>query len=141
MKTSRIAFFTALFLLVGLAASALYLTRNDRRMVFPKKPHGRFVQAPHFSDKNGLREITWTLPKACANSSYEVREVGYKPDSGRLWGGVTSTDCAKIDDGFQCRTEMHPSMNEENGPWEVQASAFDCEGNDYFVSDVSVLES
>jgi hypothetical protein len=104
-------------------------------MIFPKPPHGRFVQSPTVFTTEDPHVIKWTLPEKCDHNSYEVQEAGYESDSGKLWGGM-SASCAQTENGFECQAEEHPQMKEKDGPWQVQSSSYGCEGDGYFISDI-----
>ena len=122
---------------LGVASFAIifFTVKADGQMVFPKKPHGEFIRSPTIISKEATPIITWVLPVRCENNSYEVQEVGYEPASGKLWGG-SEASCAKTENGFECRAEVHPEMGGKASSWRIQSLAYGCEGGDYFISDV-----
>jgi len=120
-------------------ASAAFALHADGHMIFPKDVHGDFVQVPEIFFDGETRDIRWILPEKCAHVSYEVQEVGYEPDSGMLWGGGGAL-CALTKKGHECQADTHPEMSGDDKQWLIQASAYECEGGDYFISD-AVLTS
>lgn len=57
-----------------------------------------------------------------------------------LWGGVDAS-CTLIDVGYECFAELHPEMNGRDTQWTIQASAHDCDGGDYYISDATLTNT
>lgn len=132
--------YTILFLGVFCVAafgSAVYivrLVRDDGRMIFPKTPHGTFIQTPKILTEDGVRRVEWVLSKMCARASYEVQEVGYATGSGMLWGGQDAS-CAQSEQGYRCLADLHSGMSGDSKRWMIQAYAYECDGGDYYISE------
>ncbi|MCK9360832.1 hypothetical protein M0Q28_01215 [Patescibacteria group bacterium] len=110
-----------------------YLIQNDVQMVFPRKAHGEFRQAPKLAVESQKASITWILGQKCDYNAYEAQEVGYKPDSDMFWGGQGAS-CTEAESEFLCRANIHPAMT-GGGEWRVQATGYGCTDGAYFVSE------
>lgn len=125
----------ALVFILVTTAIFFYHELQDKHIVFPKRSHGVFGLEPRTYYDGEKEGLWWVLPEKCESVEYQVQEKGYVPDSGKLWGGQGAS-CTWNGSGYVCDAPLHPAMN-HNGPWLIQASAYECEDEDYFVSGVA----
>lgn len=141
MKKSTVILLLGLLTVLILASAYAILTiQNDGLMIFPRKPHGQFIQAPIMSKDGETSVISWILPVNCTYNSYEVQEVGYKSDSKKLWGGIENASCTRINNGYSCKAEVHPEMKGDNKEWQIQATAYECADGNYYISKAVISE-
>jgi hypothetical protein len=119
-------------LLISLTYIA-YLFKTDGQMVFPKPAIGSFIRKPGLVSEGNIQKITWTIPEKCDYNSYEVREEGYVPNTGMLWGGG-DVSCMQTDAGFQCQTDLHPEMKRDGRHWIIQGYGYGCVGKHPYIS-------
>lgn len=127
----------SLVVIAGIIGTFSFLILTDKGMVFPKQPHGAFMYAPYVITENGSHVVRWVLPEECTTVGYEVQEVGYTPESELLWGGMGATCAEGNDTFFHCRAELHPDMHGRISEWLIQASAYGCSDDRFYVSGVT----
>ena len=110
-----------------------YIFQTDGQMVFPKPATGSFIQGPTLASNENTPKIKWILPEKCDYNSYEVREEGYAPNTGMLWGGGDAS-CVQAETGFQCQAELHPEMRGNERHWVIQAYGYGCVSASAYIS-------
>lgn len=123
-------------LIIGGFVFFLFL-QDSNHMVFPRKTHGSFMEAPHLVKDGDQSYVEWMTDAPCGRNGYEVQEVGYTEDNRKMWGGRGDAECGSFGEGFRCRAEVLEEMRERRGVWRVQVHGYACpdEGR-YYVSDV-----
>lgn len=132
MKFKTLLLICASGLLMSLAYIA-YLFYIEGQMVFPKSAKGNFIQNPSIATVENISKIKWSLPEKCDYNSYEVREEGYIPNAGMLWGG-NGASCGRTEKGFECQAELHPEMKGDGRDWVIQAYGYGCTNGNFYIS-------
>lgn len=108
------------------------IIQKDGLMIFPNPAHGSFLENPKLTTDGKKVNITWKLATKCDYNEYEVQEKDYAPGSNKLWGGMNA-NCVESEGSYLCRADIHPEMS-GGGEWVVQAKAFGCAQNGYYIS-------
>ncbi|MEN9557884.1 MAG: hypothetical protein RL141_253 [Candidatus Parcubacteria bacterium] len=140
MKSKAIPFVISLLIIGAVIGFIAYKVATDVQMPFPREPHGTFIEAPHRESVDDKEKITWILPEGgCASVGYEVQEVGYTPENGKLWGGM-GAECTLQEKGSVCVADLHPDMIDRDSQWNIQAVGYDCERGGNYVSELVMIE-